>query len=239
MLRVAGRAVGALGTWVIAVLAVGCGGATEPEVASGPITPTLTEFHFREADPRPGWALELMGRVAPGTRMTEEQYVPVTVRTSAGAEISERLAVGRICQLDDGKEYRCGEMLLVLRGDRSPDELMPLLNQLEAAYVQLSVFSTFTVAFVKLFSGDIREALKRLSAHPAVSNADVAGFFTIPEPLPFDPDSVPFPVFAYVRTVADGAVRSTASLAVSSGTVVTAEYTQPDGSVLRASITIQ
>lgn len=223
-------------------LACSADGIMRPPEPSEEIHPTLIGLAFRQTEPQPGWALRLDGRLATGTFMAEDQFVPVTVMTDDGEEVAAELSLRRRCKLPDGVEYACSEILVGIRADHSPDEIVPLLDTLDGAYVNHTRFDSFTNPLVRLFSGEELTAISRLTEHEAVLFAEVNGFFSIDVPPP-PPEQLELPVFAFIRTRQpnSGSIseRDAGALEVGRDTWVIARYVQPDGSVLEASITIR
>ena len=223
-------------------LACSADGIMRPPTPTEEIHPTLIGLAFRQTEPEPGWALRLNGRLASGTPMAEDQFVRVTVMTDDGAEVEVELSLRRICKLPDDMEYACNEILVGVEAGRSPNVILPIVNELDGAYVNLTTFDTFTNVLVKLFSGDERAAISRLTKHEGVLFAEVNGFFSIDVPPP-PSDELELPLFAFVRTreLNGGSTADVPGgiLDVAPGTEVVARYVQPDGSTLQASITIQ
>jgi hypothetical protein len=228
---------------LFAGVSLGCSadGIMRPPVPSEEIHPTLIALSFRQTEPEPGWALRLDGRLATGTVMAEDQFVRVTVRTDDGAEVNAELSLRRMCKLPNGVEFACSEILVGVRADRSPDEILPLLDTLDGAYVNHTHFDSFTNTLVKLFSGDELEAMSRLAQHDAVLVTDVNGFVTAHTPPPAL-EELELPVFAFIRTTRRSEeptpTLNRAGLEVERGTQVLARYRQPDGTTIEASITI-
>ena len=211
----------------LSTVALACAGITEPEPVR--ISPTIVALGFEQFAPQPGFALELDARVERGTIIAEHEFLPVTFTASSGGEVTGRMFVPRICELDGGTRHKCNRILLLFAAGH-------------AAYRQFSQVAALLYASVQLFSGDIEVAIARLTDHPAVGFAKVKGVATATQPRvgpPIDPLEVEFPVTGFVRTVPRGSPVPPGALAVESGTQVTARYVQPDGTTMEAVIEIR
>ncbi len=210
---------------VILVLALlGCdAGPTGPRV---PVSLQLERLEPLSSQHDEKLAIEVGAVAVDSVKLSSEEYVSVIVRSTSGGQLAARLTPA-FCEdfTDPGRQYRCSQLRVRLHDDRSIEDLLPLLRQLDAQFLSVSIFSAS--GRVHVFSGSVPRALSAIRAHPAVKRASTVGVgFASPggaqEPVSF--------LGAVLPTTNSEATPEV--LRISNGDTITATYVQPNGSVL-------
>lgn len=150
---------------------------------------------------------------ATGASVDGSPAASVRVTTAGGDR--ESLTVDRnICHTDDGDPIVCDEFNLGLEDDRSLDEsIRDRIREIDGRI--LRTFS-FGAATVKIFSGELEDALEEALAWPGVEYAEPNGIFRIASRGDRDADSVrvrlsgSMPVEEATPTRDDGVLQVTA-----------------------------
>ncbi len=168
------------------------------------------------------------------------QQVPVIVTTSSGD--SEELAlVRRVCEDEDGAEFVCDELLVGMEAGHTADDVAHLFDEIDAVLLDV-LFEDGTpeggqVAHLKIFSGDVDEAVDTAADWPDVRYAERNGIVRIQ--LEEDGDSVRVPLQRDLRAETAEPEADDGVLQLQPSDTVATEYLQPDGSAIEAEVVVE
>lgn len=156
-----------------------------------------------------------------------------TVQVTTAAGDRETVAVDRnICETDDGDPYVCDEFNLGLEDGVELDEtIRQRIRQLDGRITR--TFS-FGAATVKLFSGDLDDALEEARGWPGVEYAERNGIARILPAGSEDADSVLVHVSGALPVSDEAPTRDDGILQVVAQDTVRASHRAPDGDELTA-----
>ena len=205
-----------------------CRGATDIELQ--PANPRLEDLRFTVEEPKSNQALELIADLAPGEEMSDSEFILITLSSSDGKKMEVLMTLEDYCRADQAPIV-CDRLIVTLYQGRSVDELDGLLQELDAQFVLFWLSPIGQAASIQIFSGHLHNARERLAAHPAIRIAEFNHIYFL------GPDA---PAQETLRAmIRRGHSAITGGVSVSPGDHVSATYTQPDGSVLRAVANVQ
>ena len=205
---------------------VGCVLITDHEEIGG--RPRLDSLRFAVPELHSNQALAVRARVASGEDLSGADFIPLTVSSTSGGSVAARLQ-WKLCEDSRGRLVACRKVTVSLHKGRNLSEIDSLLTELDAQFIRFWLFPDLygEGGTLYVFEGDPEEAVDVLAQHPAVSIVDLNTVF-----FPAGGGEVSTIIAEAFIRVADSP--SSGSLRLASGAVITAEYTQPDGSVLVA-----
>lgn len=216
---------------ICASLAPSCG-----EITFVAVTPPLQSLEFARPtyDSGDNPILHVLGTLAGQEPLAEGEFIALTLSSSSGQTIDVRLET---CRTPDDYIAACHEVLATLESGRSGDDLAPLLEGLDdAKFIPVTMLSGDVVGVIHLFSDRVtEEVVERVRNDPHVRLASFNTVISVPIVGAPQPEMQPF---ALVPTRIEATGRDDCFL-IAPGDVITATYTNPDGSTLTATTLIQ
>lgn len=225
-----------IGVSAVAAAMVGssCSDGLGPIVLVSPRLDSLqfSPFYSRPADAPESGIIAVNAQFADTTaRLRPNERIPVRVTVEGGDEETMMLEHG-ICFLPD--HQACTLLQVVVRSGHTVDELDDLLSAVPARWWLISVSRSYGA--VRVFdSRRVADALAKLRRHPAVASADRE---TVGVPGIDPPPHLPSQLLATLPLDYDNPAADDGIVQGQKGALITARYTQPDGTVLTHTIAI-
>ncbi len=233
-------AVGGLGSLVVALAVAGCSVPTELDLSVSIENPRLTELHVELEVSGATDMLTVTGVPYDGAYAPSDEVRARVEITTAQGDTEELLLRPSWCTLDDGTEYTCGIFNVGMDDGHWVTELEPYLHEI-AGTLHLpmliedltgdTTYLTPRWGTIEIASGDMEPALERAANWPHVRWVEVSVPLWLGDATP--KGSAANEWHGSLPSVRAGPVPHDGTLQAAVGDSVSAEYRQPDGSVLR------